>query len=1479
MEEEEQGLDQPSQFDLELELLRWVKKALVLRVPPIMQKPGGMATQHYGLDSKSRWREAVCLMMILAEPAITPDGISILGKHMALLFRQDDQLWKVKATQLSEWVGRGLLNVKLLDRTLAYFQNQSSFLQYIKSLKQPMPRIESPGFPGTQWNEFYWKDQTVMLLMQETDFPEGKNPEFCCQLFAEEPGKWRLKMDQFKRWLERGKNDPLPEYYGTGKNCTECGVFLWDTKSYVKHMKRNHGFKVKDGKLVGISQEVLKRERIDEQREHEMGRGQHAKRSNETSPEQDPFDALIQSSSHKASPASTVRHVDDAEIEKYLLSEDSDLDDDTEDSISDVKEVGRIRTLKKETKEVKVKEVTPAVVKHQQKTKTDLNKVKDFDVGSQVVSANRTVAIPSPKETVPELVLGESSTKRASTARNKPPDEDTIVSCPECGHQCAHSKIINHLKKCTRKMAPTKKHSKQQEVIQEDTIKIQNEASIEKESSPPKKEATDSHKVEVKKPKEPKTAAIVKQIFMRKFAMQQEDSGQSEEDDVPKRTDSIVSPPPLKLKLHRKELSRESFEVSGDARGLSDTKVEDSFDKLEPLIKQSTNKEVYEFDSSHGSDQNRPKYRKASIKGSYKEDWDSSDFSLSSFRDTSDREDKIREERIKAEKIKEAKLKAEIEKLKAGKLQEIMQKEEQLKERLKAEKLKEIMLKEERMRQEQEKEDKINDQKRKEIEKLKEEQMLILEKQRKEEERQKKEEERQKRDDEKQKKDEERQKKEDERQKKEEERQKREEERKKRKEERKKEEEERQSKVRQREEEERQERERQKVEEAIQEKKRQNLEDMVREAEKKAEIKRNKELIKQFEDERRQEETQAEEDRSREEEEKSEDEFSLSALTKPHKRFQYSDYRSGKYQEQEKKREAERKNKEEEEKKKMNELEIRREEEKKVQGTEDSFAKLEPFIHPSPAVAEVRQPMLTKAAKKDIPSMIADDFAQEVFKDAKPSLRRGKMIPCPLCGVEYALASNLEKHIDRDHREEGREEEIRGRRKRRGTGGEVPKKRKRKEENEVPVGNLTSEVEEASQPVLQSPEPTVEILEKVDETTFTKEGEDKLTEYEIFQKLQMKEQKTDRKRVECSECGLHIPTNTIKRHQQKHEKDRQREALLAENPNAFSVVEPKKKVITKKSKKVPCPECGAQLPPNTLKRHVAKHKKGKEQAKATGAPVEQALSDERIPCTQCGKMLPKNAMKRHLMKHETTGQDETDGAAPEEKPEKAKVVRKKVACQECGLLCAANVMRRHLEKHRKAEAYAPIEITREAYAPIEITPTKEYWEMNEKKTVVKPEPKKVGKGVVKGGTGKVKSEPSEAKEAEKGKNSEEEGEEESPLEIAVRKVVSYRMTPKQALAEYKLTPKVLFDHLLGETDGDRLAILDKVSLSGAGEQEVIAYCREHEHQLSYRAVISTVRELKVAAGHPEFSLSKLEAYRWWYAFRKKFDLKITAKKK
>ena len=84
---------------------------------------------------------------------------------------------------------------------------------------------------------------------------------------------------------------------------------------------------------------------------------------------------------------------------------------------------------------------------------------------------------------------------------------------------------------------------------------------------------------------------------------------------------------------------------------------------------------------------------------------------------------------------------------------------------------------------------------------------------------------------------------------------------------------------------------------------------------------------------------------------------------------------------------------------------------------------------------------------------------------------------------------------------------------------------------------------------------------------------------------------------------------------------------------------------------------------------------------------------------------------------------------------------------------------------------------------------------------------------------------------------------------------------------------------MGETDEDRMSILGKVNIEEGAEEKVIDYCRENETQLSYRAVISLVKDLKISSGAEDFSLSRLEAYRWWYAFRKKHDLKITAKKK
>ena len=55
IEEEGSRLEQPEVFDLELELLRWVKQSCLEADPPLMQKPSGNVIQYYGLDSKSRY--------------------------------------------------------------------------------------------------------------------------------------------------------------------------------------------------------------------------------------------------------------------------------------------------------------------------------------------------------------------------------------------------------------------------------------------------------------------------------------------------------------------------------------------------------------------------------------------------------------------------------------------------------------------------------------------------------------------------------------------------------------------------------------------------------------------------------------------------------------------------------------------------------------------------------------------------------------------------------------------------------------------------------------------------------------------------------------------------------------------------------------------------------------------------------------------------------------------------------------------------------------------------------------------------------------------------------------------------------------------------------------------------------------------------------------------------------------------------------
>ncbi len=57
----------------------------------------GSSTLHGGkqyevISVVVRWREAVCMMMLMQDPHITPEGVARLGRHLAQIFRQDLQV-------------------------------------------------------------------------------------------------------------------------------------------------------------------------------------------------------------------------------------------------------------------------------------------------------------------------------------------------------------------------------------------------------------------------------------------------------------------------------------------------------------------------------------------------------------------------------------------------------------------------------------------------------------------------------------------------------------------------------------------------------------------------------------------------------------------------------------------------------------------------------------------------------------------------------------------------------------------------------------------------------------------------------------------------------------------------------------------------------------------------------------------------------------------------------------------------------------------------------------------------------------------------------------------------------------------------------------------------------------------------------------------------------------------------------------------
>ena len=1043
-----------------------------------------------------------------------------------------------------------------------------------------------------------------MLLMLEPDFPDGKNPEFCAKLFREEPGVWKLKMEQFKRWLEKGKNDPLPEYYGTGKNCSVCGVFLFDTKSYLKHMKRNHGYKIKEKDKQLLKSE--KKEKSENDIEDDFS-PPPVKPTPESAPKKiptkaelkakDPFDLVI-----SGSLPSTSRAPPPPLPKTRAKDDDSDLDDSPD--------------------------VPEALVDD-----------KEEDLGSR---------------STPDPAVSSTSRRRAT---QKQEFKDEMVTCPECDFQCLHSKIVSHLKKCTKKMAQKSKPEKHKNV--------QSSQVSSKDSVKSRSKYDDFEKEEVKKPKD---SEIVKKVFLKKFEAQQKKSK------LDYFSDSDAEPPPppepisdhendkapsLKLKFSRKESSSDTshFEVSND--------------NIENVEKNEI------IDTSRENDESKETSLSAILKN------------------------------LNAERS-----------VKKPPLQPLPQISPPPKEKLKEKNNPLISPPKEKSKEknhDDSSDDEVIPQKsfrlHSFIESLRAMQARVPQK---------------------------------------------------------------------------------KEEPAKEEPK--PIPDPEPEPSPKATPSESSHLKNKW--------LQSLENRSK--------------VKPPDPTPAVNKIQSDIAQLRDK-----------------NSLIFSKAKLKSYPDSPPKAPAKESSLEISPVKPEPtskKSPEEPVGVKEKVP-----EEPKEQYHDGRPSLRKGKMIPCPICGAEYAIADNLQKHIDKDHF--GETDRVFLKRVK-------PKDNKEKDKAEPArkkkkMNSLTN-FEDDDDDLLGDSRPVVDnktAEEKFDSLIASgsssssrkdKHGDrepspdrEKLTEYEIFQKLQLAIKPKEKKKVECSlGCGKSFPVNTIKRHMLKCEKD----SLAANQEEPEDIPEkPKPKPKATKPKKVQRKKAG---PSNTVKKKEAKlliEKKEVNNLDDKDKEDAEEFVDERIPCPHCNKMFPKMIMKRHLMKHETVSEssdnekvveieEETTTDGPSEN--KTSKGRKKIGCSECGLSVAPNVLKRHLDKHSKQKEKRKEEETPEMFAPIEITPTKEYWEYEKEKNNKSLDfpseseqsaeeadvfvPYKKSKKELKPKGKKDFVEPinkslQDLKEAEKSRNtSEEESESENPLEAAVRKVVTYRMTPKQALSHYNLTPKVCF---------------------------------------------------------------------------------------
>ena len=132
-------------------------------------------------------------------------------------------------------------------------------------------------------------------------------------------------------------------------------------------------------------------------------------------------------------------------------------------------------------------------------------------------------------------------------------------------------------------------------------------------------------------------------------------------------------------------------------------------------------------------------------------------------------------------------------------------------------------------------------------------------------------------------------------------------------------------------------------------------------------------------------------------------------------------------------------------------------------------------VPPADDIPKPSQPLDIKSPPTSDTKPLDVSGGSDTLDDSRRS-RRGKMLACPLCGAEYAIASNLEKHIDRDHAEPAKPAKKRGAARKPPPDVTPPKKvRKFRSDNwtEVPVEEtspvlITPDISEPSQGYIET---------------------------------------------------------------------------------------------------------------------------------------------------------------------------------------------------------------------------------------------------------------------------------------------------------------------------------------------------------------------------------------------------------------------------